>query len=638
MKQINNEKFKRTTRRRWVALMCGLCMLLPTTLSAQTDITAAFTDPNFKAAVYQKIGKTAPAAILDTDVSGLTSLDVNSMNISSLAGIEYFTGLQWLSCGFNQLTALDVSALTNLQGLYCSVNQLTALDVSGCTNLQGLYCGNNRLTALEVSGCTNLQDIDCTGNQLTALDVSALTNIKLLWCVNNQLAALNVSALTNLEKLHCSNNQLTALNVSALTNLQELSCAFNQLTVLEVSALTNMQQLSCSYNQLTALNVSALTNLNYLDCTDNQLTSLEVSGLTNLRAFHCSNNQLTALDLTGTALTAASFVNCSNNNMTSTADVTGWIGGKNWVFDPQNSAPSPSLTLSTSTLNVAATGGTNSVTVTSNIGWTAVSDAAWITVAPASGANSGTLTMTVAANPGYARTDTVRIMAGGLVRTIAVTQAAAQQVIVEPEPPVDNHGSIEVSLEIPVNELFSITFTLRLPAGFILDPNATALVSELLSGYRLIITPVGEGGWQFEIKPQTGLRSGDETAYQKVVNIAYMISPESVPAGDYAVKLNNVDLTMNSGETVHRDEITIPVHVTSTGHAAIDAATVAYANGLLTVNTPQAEQTDVYAVSGTLIFSAQKEAGKTTFDLSRLAKGVYIVTGKSGWTKKIIVN
>jgi hypothetical protein len=322
--------------------------------------------------------------------------------------------------------------------------------------------------------------------------------------------------------------------------------------------------------------------------------------------------------------------------MTSTADVTGWIGGKNWVFDPQNSAPSPSLTLSTSTLNVAATGGTNSVTVTSNIGWTAVSDAAWITVAPASGANSGTLTVTVAANPGYARIDSVRITDGGLVHTIAVTQAAAQQVIVEPEPPVDNHGTIEVSLEIPVNELFSITFTLRLPAGFILDPDATALVSELLSGYQLIITPTEDGGWRFEIKPQTSRRSDGETAYQKVVNIAYTISPESAPAGDYAVKLTDVDLTMNSGETVHRDEITVPVRVTSTGNAVIDAATVVYAGGLLTVNTPAVEQISIYSLSGARIYSVQKEAGTATFDLNRLPAGVYIVTGSSGWNRKIM--
>ena len=1081
------------------------------TTPSGNDITAAFTDANFKAAVYQKIGKTAPAPILDTDVSGIIELDVANKNIASLAGIRYFTALQELVCYLNQLVDLDVSECTNLQILHCEFNQLSTLNISGLMNLDTIYCTDNQLSTLDVSGFTNLQGLHCEFNQLTTLDVSGLTNLQSLACSNNQLSTLDVSGLTNLQWLACSNNQLSTLNLSGLTNLRWLNCSDNQLTTLIVSGLTNLQELYCGNNQLTTLNVS---------------------GLTNLQALNCGSNQLTTLDLTGTGLTTASSVYCSYNNMLSTANVIGWIGGASWTFDPQNPvltlsastlyveapggqnnvtvsanttwtassdatwltvspasgtnsgtltltaaentatasrtatvtvtgggitrtiavtqaaatvasyrtaplgyvkiyrspavgvdgsldllaanvseilgtglpgmnflsvintasypnmdgrlyvdlayggagrpqyllwapghettagghirgqflinatdsaraggagtaitnpdyvwdsafdrlafvngihagnalyvtggvsvtddnvaaldalaqagsirkinlsdgtqknsvfsfrqiegsdnfliesvwdglsgawvrirngvpiisygsffdavlqaehfnvtaapAPAPALTLSTSTLsftdnggsspvavtatvgwtagssatwltvaptsgtnsgtltltatantataprtatvtvtgggitrtvavtqaaagapapalsvspaalNVAAAGGPATVTVTSNVGWTtgvssswltvspssgtnngvitvtvaantttgvrtgdiavyngavsdtiritqaaapaltvsadtlsfeaaggtqsvsvssntewtADSDATWITVAPASGANNGTLTVTAAANPGYARADTVSVFAGGFVRKILVTQAAAQQIVVEPEPPVDNRGTIEVALEIPVNELFSITFTLRLPAGFILDQNATSLVSGLLSGYRLSITPTESGGWRFEITPQTALRNGDETVYQKVVNIVYTIAPESVPAGDYAVKLTDVNLQMNSGETVHRDEITVPVHVTSTGNAAVDATAVSYANGLLTVNTPVAEQITVYSVSGARIYSAPKEAGKATFDLSRLAKGVYIVTGNA-WTRKIINN
>jgi len=51
-------------------LLCGVFAL---GASAATDITAAFTDPNFKAAVYEAISKTAPNPILDTDVAGITT-------------------------------------------------------------------------------------------------------------------------------------------------------------------------------------------------------------------------------------------------------------------------------------------------------------------------------------------------------------------------------------------------------------------------------------------------------------------------------------------------------------------------------------------------------------------------------------
>ena len=188
---------------------------------------------------------------------------------------------------------------------------------------------------------------------------------------------------------------------------------------------------------------------------------------------------------------------------------------------------------------------------------------------------------------------------------------------------------------MPIHESFSVTFTLRLPAGFLLDQQATALVSELLNGYQLIITPTGNGGWRFEIKPKTGLRSGEVTEYRKLVNIVYTISGESVSEGDYEIKLTDVNLQMNSGGTVHQDEITVPVHVTPTANTTVEVTSVTSVNGLLTVNTPQAEQVSVYSVNGMLVYQAQKETGKAMFDLSRLPAGVYIVKGESRWTRKI---
>ena len=69
-----------------------------------TDITDKFTDPNFLAFVRKLLGNSSDASIYDTDVSGITSLDVREMSIESLAGIEYFTGLTELYCFANQLT------------------------------------------------------------------------------------------------------------------------------------------------------------------------------------------------------------------------------------------------------------------------------------------------------------------------------------------------------------------------------------------------------------------------------------------------------------------------------------------------------------------------------------------------------
>ena len=51
-------------------------------------------------------------------------LDLRNKNITSLAGIEYFTDLEILECMGNQLTALDVTGLTSLTVLVCNDNQL----------------------------------------------------------------------------------------------------------------------------------------------------------------------------------------------------------------------------------------------------------------------------------------------------------------------------------------------------------------------------------------------------------------------------------------------------------------------------------------------------------------------------------
>jgi hypothetical protein len=86
--------------------------------------------------------------------------------------------------------------------------------------------------------------------------------------------------------------------------------------------------------------------------------------------------------------------------------------------------PPCTYALSASTGTTGATGGPLSVTVTASAptcGWTASSNAAWATVAPASGTGTGTAVVTLAANTGAARTATMT--AGG--QTYTVTQAAA---------------------------------------------------------------------------------------------------------------------------------------------------------------------------------------------------------------------
>ena len=93
----------------------------------------------------------ADGKVLTSNVASLTSLDVSNSNISNLAGIENFTSLNKLDCGYNKLSTLNVSNSKNLNELSCRYNNLTALDISANSNLTSLDCIYNHITTLDVS-------------------------------------------------------------------------------------------------------------------------------------------------------------------------------------------------------------------------------------------------------------------------------------------------------------------------------------------------------------------------------------------------------------------------------------------------------------------------------------------------------
>lgn len=110
----------------------------------------------------------------DTDRDGILSPDeaaqvtemylYYSYDISSLSGIEYFTGLEYLDCRDNQLKSLDLSKNTALVTLDCDYNQLSSLNLSGCTSLRELHCLYNELPSLDISNNTALTSLNCYGN------------------------------------------------------------------------------------------------------------------------------------------------------------------------------------------------------------------------------------------------------------------------------------------------------------------------------------------------------------------------------------------------------------------------------------------------------------------------------------------
>lgn len=242
------------------------------------------------------------------------SINLYNFGISDLTGIEAFTALTELYCGFNKLKSLDISNNTSLIVLDCHGNQLTSLDISKNTALIELICSGNQFTSLDVSKNSALTKLVCTFNQITSLDFSLNTVLTDLDCSFNQITSLDVSKNKELIFLSCNGNELTSLDVTKKVSLKQLNCGYNQLTGLDVSNNTLLEELRCHDNQITDLDLSRNTALIHLSCYYNQLTNLDVSNNISLFTLSCGGNQITSIDVSKNV--ALKELSCEANQLT----------------------------------------------------------------------------------------------------------------------------------------------------------------------------------------------------------------------------------------------------------------------------------------------------------------------------------
>ena len=216
-----------------------------------------FPDENFRNWVLSK-SYGEDGVLTDEEIAGVTKIELNTNDIQSLKGIEYFTELTWLLCINNPLTEIDLSKCTKLTHLECAWTQITELDVSNNTALKVLYCQANQLTSLDVSKNTELAELSFNINQLASIDVSKNIALTKLFCSDNQLTELDVSKNTKLIQLGCSDNLLTSLDVSCCSELENFKCVRNRLTTLEVSGCPKLWEIFCYNNQIKGEAMDAL--------------------------------------------------------------------------------------------------------------------------------------------------------------------------------------------------------------------------------------------------------------------------------------------------------------------------------------------------------------------------------------------
>ena len=227
------------TRRAALAAVLALAGVLggPQPAAAPAD-PVTISDAALRTALESALGKSSGQSITEGEMATLTSLTATGQGISSLAGLEFATGLTSLNLDENRISDISaLSGLTALQSLLISSNRISDISaLSGLTALFVLSVGDNQISDSDLSalsGLTALFVLVLSGSQISDIsDLSGLTALSVLTLNHSQISDISpLSGLTNLETLYLNNNQISDVSpLSGLTALETLHLNNNQIS------------------------------------------------------------------------------------------------------------------------------------------------------------------------------------------------------------------------------------------------------------------------------------------------------------------------------------------------------------------------------------------------------------------------
>jgi len=357
-------------------------------------------------------------------------------------------------------------------------------------------------------------------------------------------------------------------------------------------------------------------------------------------------------------VTVTAVANSATTQRTATITVSGTSITAQTISITQDAAPVLNVSISPSTLNFAASGEQQILSITSNTNWRVSSDASWLTVSPTSGSNDGSVTATAAENTATTqRTATITISgivsdADGdgildahdytTITTISVTQDAAEIPSVIPDETqtvgTDGKGTIELNLSIPSGSTLTGSFEITFPAGMTLDEQLTVLSFELSGNFSLVFSYEGNNTWLITIQ-SNALRRSTATEYQNIMSIAYTVN-DSLPKGIYDATIKNLDFLMDNGISIKEDLMTVPINVNRSGTSIENIGNTSFnaffTDNTLSVESSNAEKITIYSVNGAPLYSTMKNAGTIEIPFSSIPGSVYIIKGNVSGTIKIV--
>jgi len=145
--------------------------------------------------------------------------------ITSLNGLEYFTGAEWINLGWalqsgeQQVDLSPLSGLVKLQTLQLHCDGLGDISaLAGLTNMRNLWIWGNNISDLSaLSAMTQMEELWLFGDRVS--DISVMANMPNLWCVlmadNNVFDLSPLAGHTKLQGLEIANNPVMDYQVIA---------------------------------------------------------------------------------------------------------------------------------------------------------------------------------------------------------------------------------------------------------------------------------------------------------------------------------------------------------------------------------------------------------------------------------------
>ncbi|UCG56469.1 MAG: leucine-rich repeat domain-containing protein [Phycisphaerales bacterium] len=283
---------------------------------AKADEPVYFTDYNLKSAVEWELEVSDPTS---TDMLDLIYLDIESLGIQDLTGLEYATYLRVLWAYDNRISDLSpLSGLTDLYELDLEYNQVSDVSpLSGLTNLLELWLYHNQISDISaLSGLTGLRKFGFGANPVSDISVlSNMTNLTELWLVEIDVTDISLSGFADLTDLYIGYNDLQNLSLSGLGSLSGLYTEALMVKNLSFSNLTSLTELDFDgFENMENLSLSGLTGLTELDLANEGLTNVSLSDLPSLMELDLSNNRLTDIS-TLSGLTNLTHLNLGDNQI-----------------------------------------------------------------------------------------------------------------------------------------------------------------------------------------------------------------------------------------------------------------------------------------------------------------------------------